>query len=71
MIDEIVAQWQENEQELHGHRSIPSDLENVYSVPRVRKVRIVTLLDGWIQTRPQEARENNSFNRDKEKLDAD
>ena len=70
MVDKVVAQGQQNEEELHGHSGVARYLQDVKGVRWVGDHRLIRARQG-VQAWPKEAGEDDALDGHKEDLDAD
>ena len=70
MIDKVMAQGQQNEEELHGHRGVARYLQDVKGVPWVGDYRGIRACQG-VQAWPKETCEDDALDGHKEDLDTD
>ena len=70
MVDKVMAQGQQNEEELHGHGGVARYLQDVKGVPWVGDHRRVRVCQG-VEARSEEASEDDALDGHKEDLDAD
>ena len=68
MVDEVVAEGQQNEEKLHRHCGVPGDCQNVKWVFGVCNSGTGTFIINW---GTKEGSEDHSHDRHEEELDAD